>query len=1458
MAATASVLSVHDQPHMSTYPDYSTIDPTCDNNVSNDFANLDIAMPSIADEPAKQVVTPQPQPALPRITTTLDTLTPAPNNKSLPDQDIAAPISTSLDAYTAHTPLDAATVLFDPTTNLVSINSDNAIEPTQIVQSEPMHAFAQLHFPDGDFYVNTHAVELGRDLVAMRQERRRIKEERRRQERNDSFPPPSSVKVEPDQDSNAGEHILNDIPLYTPPVPNLLRSVSRAGGIIGTNLYSSDDDDSMYTGSRKTKHVASTHSSAPQSIAPANLHNNTNDFSFTSNLFSDDRAAVDNMEIVHQQPECPFIPIHPHMGGSMSNISRKHVRIEYDGDTATWRLTVLGRNGVFVDDTFVFPQDSAVLYHGSKIIIQSIEIVFRLPENARNQQVADAIASNETAARSDSDNDRELSDSASDQDTTQTPSKQPPLRHKIKLTIGKRSRPLTSPTKDKDKDLTSKTSSKTAPSDATPATPAPVDAAVSDHVASSVEKESTDTPSKPTNPDAAATTPAEIPSGSILEGLAPEEIPQKRKGPGRPPKNGVMSKRDEAIIKRKKKELQKMGMDIPPLSDLLVMARAEACAMTTKKDKTEDGADEDDPRTSADADNKGEQQNKDSVTQEKSDDAPDVTRESQEPTPADAAKKPPKSPSPQQPETAYTEEQLKKPNKTYVILIHEALENSSSGIMDLQQIYDSIQKLYPYYKYRSQTQGWQSSIRHNLIGSEAFEEAGKIGKGRLWKINASHPIDKEKKRKVATPEPEKPIYTGPGYYANANGQFPYTNQGYPSYRPSPYGRPYGPPNAIPNSARPTTTTAQAQRPGTFLSPYTATPTTATSATTPPTPYSVPGRPTFPAGAQPTPAGAAGTQPPTITGATVAGTSFNPAKPNQPGIAAPSGPVQQPARPATQAMTTPQPGVVPPPRPTAAQARAQAAAAKAQSTPANKTQAQAQPHTPATQPPTTAPAPPSTFGWEATIEEIMSYNKEYLRQFKHGSAQQIAAKDLFSKAVYRYIDKDKDHGPFSGEEERRVATKIVDIISKNRQKGNLAVNTTNAAATSTGTNATPTPGKPTTATAQSVATPRPTVGAKPGLGAQPPGIASNATVPLVTKPGTAPINKTPGVQQAVAGAPNARPATGQQRGPPFGPPGFVSYTGTRPQVGVHNPRAGMQPGKPVAPVGMMQPGRVGAPIAKPNVTANTPTTAAVTSTQGAVAARIATGTSPQVSIPGQTLQPGRPGQPVHPLPRAAPAPIPVQTNKSQPIMIAESDGQNAAKVQPGAVPQPVSQVAAPSSQLSSRVVAPGVQAAPQIPAAGAQATQTAAGPISQATPQSIATGARPPVLRAAMGATGVNGTKPVIATQPTQAKSPNGAPTIQQAQTMNPAHTNTTPIAQAKMKQPAVSASVPATQAKAMPADVNPTSGNATLLTKESGASAAQATGSVPASATTVAPTASTKRSAETAPATRESKRAKAE
>ncbi|RPA80469.1 winged helix DNA-binding domain-containing protein, partial [Ascobolus immersus RN42] len=98
-------------------------------------------------------------------------------------------------------------------------------------------------------------------------------------------------------------------------------------------------------------------------------------------------------------------------------------------------------------------------------------------------------------------------------------------------------------------------------------------------------------------------------------------------------------------------------------------------------------------------------------------------------------------------EEDYTQEDLQKPGASYVYLIYEAISNSETKRMSLSEIYRAIQRKYPYFKFRVGTNGWQSSIRHNLGQNSAFEKVEKDGKGYLWGITPGATVEKERKKR---------------------------------------------------------------------------------------------------------------------------------------------------------------------------------------------------------------------------------------------------------------------------------------------------------------------------------------------------------------------------------------------------------------------------------------------------------------------------------------------------------------------------------------------------------------------------------------------------------------------------------------------------------------------------------------------------------------------------------------
>ncbi|KAI5794874.1 fork head domain-containing protein, partial [Pyronema domesticum] len=74
------------------------------------------------------------------------------------------------------------------------------------------------------------------------------------------------------------------------------------------------------------------------------------------------------------------------------------------------------------------------------------------------------------------------------------------------------------------------------------------------------------------------------------------------------------------------------------------------------------------------------------------------------------------------------------PSVSYVIMIYDAISNSPEKQLSLPQIYKAIETKYPYYKFRVTTNGWQSSVRHNLGQHKAFRKVDRAGKGWMWGI----------------------------------------------------------------------------------------------------------------------------------------------------------------------------------------------------------------------------------------------------------------------------------------------------------------------------------------------------------------------------------------------------------------------------------------------------------------------------------------------------------------------------------------------------------------------------------------------------------------------------------------------------------------------------------------------------------------------------------------------------
>lgn len=282
---------------------------------------------------------------------------------------------------------------------------------------------------------------------------------------------------------------------------------------------------------------------------------------------------------------------------------------------------------------------------------------------------------------------------------------------------------------------------------------------------------------------------AEIEAGGEIEGLITQEmadrhnlpaslvghVVEKRKGPGRPPKDGIMSKRQRSQLIKQAKEIERAkAAGIDPAD---IPAPSIKPKITKRKDSNAGDLDGDDIMEST----------------EKGDGTLIGDRAKQK-----QPIKPPRTPSPEMRIEDYTEEQLQRPSANYVVLIHEAISSSPTGQMNLQQIYNYIEKKYPWYKFKTTTSGWQSSVRHNLGQHDAFVKGDKEGKGFNWRINPEVSIEKERRKRQVSP----PVNHAqrPQYYPPPNGYPPYPPQpGYP-YHPGmpPPGMPPAPPRLPPS------------------------------------------------------------------------------------------------------------------------------------------------------------------------------------------------------------------------------------------------------------------------------------------------------------------------------------------------------------------------------------------------------------------------------------------------------------------------------------------------------------------------------------------------------------------------------------------------------------------------------------------------------------------------------------
>ncbi len=635
------------------------------------------------------------------------------------------------------------------------------------VESQPprVSAFAKLEFDDGEFYMNTYSVELGRDVRAARQASENHVQAVQRASGSSRKPSSSSG----DASRSSSKKIIRE---------NRRRLassiVSESGGVMAV-----DRSDTQPSKQRRSKSSKSATSSSQQLSRKSSLN-------FPDLQTDYQSLALASLSDPLPSPEsCPLVPIHPPtltdgIPTSHKSISRKHVKIAFNFERHLFELTVMGRNGAFVDEEWYPAGDTQPLRSGSLIQIGGVGIRFLLPdvalgETGANRNVNSDPASFElTTGNGASGDTGESSDAESDeQDEDQDESRDDSDEDKSDESDE-------SDEENRSGDISEEETR------GRPREPKPTLAnrpVRNRKPVKGKEPTKTKTPPKAKRPEKVKLKlkPRKEPTPE------PAAPPPKRKGPGRPPKNGIISKRAQAELARQAREAAKGGGKGEPDAK---PGRGKGKSIPTSADTKQEennlqpnGKRKYKKRKSK-ADTEGEQQQVVRESTEHTESLPPEQNAAPAPPPKPPKPvkppKPPRSPSPVFDEATLTPEQLAKPQSSYVVLIHEALSNSKTGQMSLPQIYRAIERNYPFYKLRVQTTGWQSSVRHNLSQHPAFCKIERDGKGWMWGLVPDVSIEKEKKRRM-TPPP-MPVQ---GYY-------PAPQMMQPSY---PYPMPY-PPYAV--------------------------------------------------------------------------------------------------------------------------------------------------------------------------------------------------------------------------------------------------------------------------------------------------------------------------------------------------------------------------------------------------------------------------------------------------------------------------------------------------------------------------------------------------------------------------------------------------------------------------------------------------------------------------------------
>lgn len=572
----------------------------------------------------------------------------------------------------------------------------NGISRNLLAVDNPLESFAKIEFADSVFQMTTYAVIIGRDQRALNQARR---DERREDE--------YQRRVE--------ENAAKGLPAPSPPSQDRGKFsksyVSEEGGMLGPE---SDDDDPRPAKRRKTSAAGSASgNSQPEPAAEDQTAAEAKDKNLITNRqyisHTPGAAAVDLASLRPSPYHVSFIGIHspgPSIASRTKAISREHMKIQFNPDKGVFEAIPLHKNGFFCEDVH-YRDESVVLRSGDRLQVKDVEFVFVINGVPRRKTGAeeDYLEEDDASHKRYSEGGKEMS---------------------FEFESSHGGEILSSPSVDaqEDAEMPDKDDSGSELSDL-----GDEDGELDDdnEVMETIEGDGEEDEGMKYEPGA-----------DSQFGLEPM-LPKKR-GPGRPPKNGIMSKREERLRKKLALEAAKKNMPPPPPGEPPIKRKVGR------------------PRKHPLPENAGDKPEKRKYKPRKPKNEDGAEGSDVEKTVKEKRREKPKTPPLELRREDYTDEQLQKPNKNYGVLIDEVLTAAPDGLT-LKQIYKRIQMKYPFYYFTVDTKGWESSVRHNLIGNDAFK---KNEETHLWSRVPGIDIDAGKKRKAQSPDHTAALHHGYG------------------------------------------------------------------------------------------------------------------------------------------------------------------------------------------------------------------------------------------------------------------------------------------------------------------------------------------------------------------------------------------------------------------------------------------------------------------------------------------------------------------------------------------------------------------------------------------------------------------------------------------------------------------------------------------------------------------------